>query len=214
MTVAYSVEEFVQQHLNKVILGALMVLLAGAVFFLIYQHVNAAKRAAAEQFYEGFSALNSKDYQRAEMKFDALIADHPSSAAAGLARFYRAIAYFDSGNLTKAREALQDYTRGHVPASLRELALMDLGIVDEQMHDYAAAIGAYRQAAELKGPESNNARIAIARVLQLQGKREAAIKAYQDFLSTDPYAPQRETVIEALANLGVSAPGSASTSTP
>jgi tetratricopeptide (TPR) repeat protein len=215
MTVAYSVEEFVEQHLNKVISGAVVVLLVAAAFFLVYQHVNATAKKAADQFYAGFAALNSKDYQRAVIKFDTLIADHPSSRAAGLARYYRAIAYFDSGDLAKAREALEDYAQGHVPASFRELALMDLGVVDEQMHDYAKAIGAYQEAAALKGAESNDARIAVARVLLLEGKRDAAVKAYQDFLNSNPYAPQRDTVIQALANLGVSAPAAgASASAP
>jgi tetratricopeptide (TPR) repeat protein len=216
MTVAYSVEDFVEHHLSKVITGALVVLAVAAVFFLIYQHVSSVRRAAAEQFYAGFTALNSRDYKSAQRKFDAVIADHPSTRAAGLARFYRGIAYFDSGDLPKARAALEDYTQGDAPTSLRELALMDLGIVNEQMHDYAKAISAYQEAAALNGPEKNNARIAIARVLQIEGKRDAAIKAYQDFLNTDPYAPQRETVIQALANLGVNSPtaGGAATSAP
>jgi tetratricopeptide (TPR) repeat protein len=215
MTVAYSVEDFVEHHLSKVITGAIVVLVVAAVFFLIYQHVSTVRREAAEQFYQGFSALNSKDYKRAEDRFNALIADHPSTRAADLARFYRGIAYFNSGDLPRARQALEDYTQGDAaPRSLRELALMDLGVVYEQMHDYAKAADAYQRAAAINGPERNNARVAIARVLQQQGKRDEAIKAYREFLASDPYAPQRETVIQALANLGVSAPSGPSTSAP
>jgi tetratricopeptide (TPR) repeat protein len=77
------------------------------------------------------------------------------------------------------------------------------------MGDYAKAAKAYGRAAALNGPESNNASVAVARVLQLEGKRDAAISAYQDFLKANPYAPQRDTVVQALANLGVSAPASA-----
>lgn len=214
MTVAYSVEDFVEHHLSKVIGGAIVVLAVAAVFFLIYQHVNTVRNEAAEQFYRGFAALNSGNYANAELKFDALIAQHPSSKAAELARFYRAIAYFNSGDLKRARQELEDYAQGTAaPPSLRELALMDLGVVYEQSQDYPKAADAYQRAAELKGPESNNARIAVARVLQLEGKRDAAIKAYQNFLSSNPYAAQRETVIQALANLGVSAPPGAASST-
>jgi tetratricopeptide (TPR) repeat protein len=206
MTVAYTVEDFIENHLNKVISGVVAALILAAVFFLIYQHTVSVRQKAAEQFYEGFSALNSKDYKSAEQKYDALIAEHPSSAAASLARFYLGLAYFNSGDLPHARQSLEEYTQGEAQHSLRELALMDLGVVYEQMGEYAKAAGTYRQAAAINGPQANNAQVAVARVLQLAGKRDAAIKAYQDFLKANPYAPQRDTVVQALASLGVSAP--------
>src|SRR5215469_16802920 len=206
MTAAVWIEDFVEHHLSKVITGALAVTAAALIFFLIYQHVTSVHQRAAQQFYEGFSALNSKNYKGAEQKFQALIAEHSSSNAASLARFYLGVAYFHSGELANARRALEEYTQGAAPASLRELALMDLGVVYEQMGEYPKAAEAYRQAGALNGPESNNARVAGARVLQLEGKRDAAITAYQDFLRANPYAPQRETVVQALADLGASAP--------
>ena len=216
MTAAFTVEDFVEHHLNKVITGVIAILVLAAALFLMYQHVSNAKKAAAEQLYEGFSALNSKDYKGAEGKFSALIAQHPSSNAAGLARFYLGIAYFNSGDLAHARQALESYTESEGPDSLRELALMDLGVVYEQMGEYDKAAHTYGRAAALNGPESNDARIAVARVLQLEGKRDAAISAYQDFLKANPYAPQRDTVVQALANLGVSppAPGGGSAMAP
>ena len=206
MTVATTVEDFIEEHLNKVIAGAVAVLAFAAALFLIYEHVQTVKQRAAEQFYEPFSALNSKDYKSAEGKFEALIASHPSSNAAALARYYLGLAYFNSGDLTHAGQALQEYTRGQGPQSFRELALMDLGVVYEQSGEYAKAVETYRRAAALNGPEANNARVAVARVFQLEGKRDAAISAYRDFLKANPYAAQRETVVQALANLGVSAP--------
>jgi hypothetical protein len=50
--------------------------------------------------------------------------------------------------------------------------------------------------------------------MQHEGKRDAAIAAYQDFLKANPYAPQRDTVVQALANLGVSAPAPANMPPP
>ncbi|MGO9059000.1 MAG: YfgM family protein [Candidatus Binataceae bacterium] len=214
MTVAYSVEEFVEHHLRKAIAGLVTILIVAAAIFAIYQHQLSVKHEAAEQFYEGFSALNSKDYKGAEQKFDALIADHPSSEAAHLARFYRALAFLGNGDLAQARDGLEDYTQGAVVESMHELALMDLGVVYEQMGEYAKAVDAYRRAADLNGPESANAHLAVARTLQLRGKRDAAVAAYQDFLKANPYSAQRDTVVQALANLGVSAPASPNVSMP
>jgi len=214
MTVAYSVEEFVEHHLVKAIAALVTVLIVAAALFVIYQHRVSVKAQAAEQFYEGFSALNSKDYKGAEQKFDALIADHPTSEPAHLARFYRALAYLGAGDLAQARQGLEDYVQGAVAPSIHELALMDLGVLYEQTGDYAKAVKAYQQAGDLNGPESANARLAVARLLQLEGKRDAAIAAYQDFLKANPYAAQRDTVVQALANLGVSVAGSPNISMP
>lgn len=214
MTVAYSVEEFVEQHLTKAIGAALTILVVAAAIFAIYQHRVSVKHQAAEQFYEGFSALQSKNYKGAEQSFSALIADHPSTEAANLARFYRALALLGAGNLAGAREGLEEYIQGAVAPSIHELALMDLGVVYERMGDYAKAVSTYREAANLNGPESADAHLAVARVLQREGKRDAAIAAYQDFLKANPYAAQRDTVVQALANLGVSASGSPNISMP
>jgi tetratricopeptide (TPR) repeat protein len=214
MTVAVSVQEFVEQHLNKVIGGLIAVLIFAAAAFVIYQHQVTVHHEAAEQFYEGFAALNSKDYKGAEQKFKALIAAHRSTEQASMARFYLGLTYLATGDLARARQELESYTQGAGAQSMSGLALMDLGVVYEQMGDYAKAVDTYRQAASLNGPQSNDARLAAARVLQHEGKRDAAIAAYQDFLKANPYTPQRATVVQALANLGVSVPASANMPPP
>jgi tetratricopeptide (TPR) repeat protein len=206
MTAAFSVEDFVEHHLQKVLGGVVMVLIVALAAFLIYSHQVTVHQQAAEEFYEGFSALQSKDYKSAEQKFNALILEHPSSEPAGLARFYLGMTYLGTGDLPRAREELERFTQSAAPQSLRELAMMDLGVVYEQLGQYAKAAAIYREAGNLKGPASNDARLAAARALQLDGKRDAAIVAYQDFLKDNPYAPQRDTVVQALANLGVSVP--------
>ncbi len=150
--------------------------------------------------------MQSKDYQGAEQKFNALIVEHPSSEPASLARFYLGLSYLTTGDLPRASEQLDRYTQSSAPQSMREMALMDLGVVYEQMGKYAKAAETYREAGDLKGPASNDALLAAARALQLEGKRDAAIAAYQNFLKDNPYAPQRDTVVQALANLGVSVP--------
>jgi predicted negative regulator of RcsB-dependent stress response len=206
MTLAYWVQDFFEEHLNKVISGLVIIVVVGAAAFGIYNHVVNVRHATEQLFYDGFSALDAKNYKAAEDKFNDLVTNHPSSNAASLARFYLGLAYLNSGDLTHARAQLEDYVQSAAPASLRELAMMDLGVIYEQTHEYAKATEIYKQAAALNGPESNDARIGEARALELDGKRQAAINAYQDFLKTTPYAPQRETVVAALANLGVSPP--------
>lgn len=214
MTAAFTVENFVEHHLRKVLAGVVTVLIVAAAAFLIYQHQVTVHQEAAEQFYHGFSALQAKDYTGAEQKFNALIAEHPSSEPASLARFYLGMSYLASGDLPRSREQLEKYTQSAAPQSMREMALVDLGVVYEQMGKYAKAAETYQEAGDLKGPASNDARIAAARALQLDGKRDEAVAAYQNFLKDNPYAPQRDTVVQALANLGVSVPASVNVPPP
>lgn len=214
MTAAFTVENFVEHHLRKVLAGLVAVLIVAAAAFVIYQHQVTVHQEAAEQFYEGFSALQSKDYRGAEQKFNALMVAHPSSEPASLARFYLGMSYLATGDLPRSREELEKYTQSAAPQSMRELALMDLGVVYEQMGKYAKAAETYQEAGDLKGPASSDARLAAARALQLEGKRDAAVAAYQNFLKDNPFAPQRDTVVQALANLGVSAPASANLPPP
>jgi TolA-binding protein len=214
MTAAFTVENFVEHHLQKVLAGVVTVLIVALAAFLIYSHQVSVHQQAAEEFYEGFSALQSKDYKGAEQKFNALILEHPSSEPAGLARFYLGMTHLGTGDLPRARKELERFTQSAAPQSMRELAMMDLGVVYEQMGQYAKAAATYREAGNLKGPASNDARLAAARALQLDGKRDAAIAAYQNFLKDNPYAPQRDTVVQALANLGVSVPASGNVPPP
>ena len=86
------------------------------------------------------------------------------------------------------------------------MAYEDLGVIYEKMGDLKKAQGAYAQAATIAGPEQGRAQLQVARLMALQGDKAGAINAYQQFLAANPFARDRETVIEALANLGAAAP--------
>jgi tetratricopeptide (TPR) repeat protein len=207
MTMAAMVEDFVEHHLTKVIVGAVAVLIVAAAAFAIYRHEVNVRHRAAEQFYQGFRALDSKNYAAAQEKLKALIAADPSSSPGRLARFYLGLAYLRSGDKAGASRELEAYTQdASSEGPLREMALMDLGAVYEEMREYDKAVQTYEQAAGLNGPNSANASLAAARVLEQRGKRDQAIAAYQKLLKANPYGAQRQTVIQALANLGVSVP--------
>jgi Flp pilus assembly protein TadD len=79
---------------------------------------------------------------------------------------------------------------------------MTLGTVSESVRDYRAAGDAYRQAAAIPGPQQGEAQIGAARVLVLTGDKPGAIAAYRLFLTQNPYSPDREDVVEALARMG------------
>jgi cytochrome c-type biogenesis protein CcmH/NrfG len=82
------------------------------------------------------------------------------------------------------------------------MALMQLGVTNEDLGDFQSAHAAYVDAAQLNGPEKARAQVAAARTLALSGNSRGAIAAYQQFLQENPFAQQRAEVIEVLAQLG------------
>ena len=86
------------------------------------------------------------------------------------------------------------------------MAYEDLAVIYEKMGDLQKAQGAYAQAAAIPGPEQSRAQLQVARLMAAQGDKAGAINAYQNFMLSNPFSRDRQTVIEALANLGAPAP--------
>ena len=103
----------------------------------------------------------------------------------------------------EARAALGDYLNGSDQPLYRNIALMELGVADENLNDFKAAHDAYAQAADIEGPGRDRAQIGVARTLVKQGDTKAGIEAYRQFLTDNPYSGMRNYVIETLATLGV-----------
>jgi tetratricopeptide (TPR) repeat protein len=94
---------------------------------------------------------------------------HHQEAAGRLGR----LAFEDQDYATAASQ-LERATAGEAPAS----AWFDLGLVRQDLRDYAAAAAAYRQAIELK-PDHAEAALNLGIVLQEGGDPDAAMEAYR-----------------------------------
>src|SRR5579862_5126436 len=201
-TFVANAREFLLSNLQQVIVSASIVLAVGGLAVGIYYYEIHQDNVAGDQFYSAIAELNQKQYKQAAVDFQKL-ADHDSSREVGrLARFYLGSAYFQDGDYEKARDALVAYVPDAKDDLFASLAYEDLGIIYEKQGDLKKAQGSYAQAAAIQGPEQTRAELDVARVLALQGDRTGAIDAYQQFLTAHPFATERPTVIEALAQLG------------
>ncbi|HLW71179.1 MAG TPA: tetratricopeptide repeat protein [Candidatus Binataceae bacterium] len=200
--------EYVATHLVQVILAA-MGLLALILFAVgVRFYLSAQERDAAEAFYAAVNTLDHKDYAAAAAQFAALANEHPHSRLGRLAPFYVANANLAQQQPAKARDALKQYLANDSPPAFRELALMQLGVADEDLGDYAGARESYAEAAALKGAEQPRAALNVARLQARAGEKAAAIASYQRFIRENPFSPDRGTAVDALASLGVAAPAS------
>jgi tetratricopeptide (TPR) repeat protein len=193
---------FLNENLNQVLISAAVVAGAALIVISVYYYERHRDHLTARQFYQALQALQSKDYKLAEQNFIQLANDEPGRELGRLARFYLAASYLGENNLPRARDALVGYlAEGHNQA-FEGLALIDLGIVYERMGDLQKAQKAYEQAASIRGDSAARGELAAARVLARRGERQAAVATYRDFLASHPFAPERQDVVEALAQLG------------
>jgi tetratricopeptide (TPR) repeat protein len=96
-----------------------------------------------------------------------VVADH-QEAAGRLGRLA-----FEDGDLTAAAAYLERATAGDAPASV----WFDLGVVRQDLRDYAAAEAAYRKTMEIK-PDHAEAALNLGIVLQESGNPDGAMGAY------------------------------------
>ena len=205
-TFVANAQNFLVKNLQQVIVSAAIVLAIGGLAVGIYYYEVHRDTVAGDRFYTAVSELNQKNYKQAEADFEKISQDEPNREVGKLARFYLGNAYFQDGQLEKARDALVAYAPDAKDDLFASMAYTDLGVIYEKMGDLKKAQGAYSQAASIPGPEQLRAQLNVARLMAVQGDKDGAIRAYQAFLSANPFSQERPTVIEALANLGAIPP--------
>jgi tetratricopeptide (TPR) repeat protein len=199
-------QEFLLKNMTQVMVSASIVLAAGALAVGIYYYEIHQDNIAGDAFYNAVSELKAKNYKQAESDFEKLANNESNREVGKLSRFYLGTAYLQDGQLDKARDTLVAYVPDAKDDLFASMAYDDLGVIYEKQGDLKKAQGAYSQAAAIAGPEQLRAQLQVAQVMARQGDKSGAIGAYTNFLVTNPFAPERESVIEALADLGATPP--------
>jgi predicted negative regulator of RcsB-dependent stress response len=197
--------DWVARNLVRVIIGAVVLVVAIAIVLVVSLYSQHRQRIASEQFYRAINALSDKDYKTAAEGFGKLARNDSGSTLGHLSEFYLATTYLAQNQPSKARDAIRKYLAAGGNRLFRQMALLQLGVANENLGDYRNAHSAYVNASQLNGPEKARAEIGAARTLARLGDRLGAIAAYQQFLRENPFAQQRPEVTEALAQMGVSA---------
>lgn len=194
--------DWIAHNLARMIIGAAVLVAAIAVSLVVSLYSQHRQRVVSAQFYSAINALSDRDYGTAEKSFSKLARHGSGSTLGHLAEFYLANTYIAQSQPAKARDALQTYLAGGGTRLFRQMALIQLGVANENLGDYRDAHAAYVKAAQLNGPERARAQISAARTLARLGDRQAAIAAYQQFLRENPFSQQSAEVTEALAQMG------------
>lgn len=205
-TVVEWVQHFFWTHLTEVLVSAALVVAVVVLVVALYAYGRHRSRMAGEQFYQAFAAFNQKQYDVALQHFTELADSQPERDVGRLARFYMGACYLAKDDLPRAREAFVLFLTEPSDAWFKALAAQDLGVIYERTGDFKKAEEYYRQAASAPGAEGIAAEFSVARMLEREGNRAAAINAYQQLVEQHPLAAERQDAVEALASLGAAAP--------
>lgn len=201
ITTVDRIGNYVANNLARVIIGAVAAIAVTAVIFTYSFYRSHQDRVAASHFYEALTALNHKDYKTAEEGFEAL-AQSASGKLSSLAPLYVATAYLGENKPAQARDALEAYIARSTHGQFKNLALVQLGVVYENLGDFKKAHDAYAQAATVAGPGKASAQLGVARTLLNEGDKTGAIAAWRSFLAENPFSSERGTIVDSLAALG------------
>jgi predicted negative regulator of RcsB-dependent stress response len=206
--------DWVAANLPRVIIGAVALVAAISIVLVFSLYSEHRSRIASERFYRALNFLSDKDYQAAAKGFSSLAQDYSSDTIGRLAKLYLASTYLAQNQPARARDAIRSYLAVGADPLFRQMALMQLGVTDEDLGNYRDAYSSYVKAAQLNGAEKARAQISAARTLALAGDRRGAITAYQRFLRENPFSQQQAEVIEALAQMGAPPEPSANVISP
>lgn len=211
-----SAQKFFFANLRQVFISAGVVVAVGILLIGVYYYERYQDTVTSAKFYNALSALSAGRYKPAEEQFKKLAAEEPGRRLGRLSRFYLASAYLNDGNPAAARDALVRFLAEERDPLFTSLALSNLAVAYERLGDFKKAADAYSQAAGIDGPGKARAELGYARMLVKAGDKPGAIAAYRGFLTANPYAEQRQDVMESLALLGAPAvpPSAAAASMP
>jgi tetratricopeptide (TPR) repeat protein len=136
---------------------------------------------------------------------EAILARHPSAAAAPLAAHQLGNLRYDAGQYGAARAAYEVALARGARGTLRTLAQAGVGQTWEAERDWAKAIEAYRVALVPLGPKDfyyESLLVDLARAQELTGQKTEAVATYRRILKDLPQARRAEQIRARLMALG------------
>lgn len=139
---------FVEDHLNKVLIGAVAVLVIVFVIGMVIRSRRATEFEANAALVTATQTLNAGLYGQAATLLNDVIAQYPGTRSARAASCYLGTVYYHQGDLELAMSHFEEYlTRSRERGTLRTIALEGKAAVLEERNDFAGAAGLYEQLA-------------------------------------------------------------------
>ncbi|MFH1865205.1 MAG: hypothetical protein ABIK85_04920 [Candidatus Eisenbacteria bacterium] len=152
--------KFVEDHLNKVLIGIAAVVVVALVVFMVVRGQKATELAASADLMTASQSASSGLLAQASQEYQSVIDTYPGTRSAGAATCYLGTILFLQQQYDPALENFQAYLdRYGKKGTLGKVALEGKASVLEQRRDFLAAADIYKElAAESRDLESTEAR--------------------------------------------------------
>ncbi len=165
----------------------------------LWPHLNKAR-----EFLQAPTAADAGKLAQLEQFLAAHVQAHPKSKAALYARYYLGSIAYTRGNYDMSIHWFRAALEG--TKDLPDMAYLvrtGLGQAFEAKGDFAAAAGAYKEAADAASGELRvTARMGQARTLLLLGRRDDAAAIYRAVVTEHPDSPQKDLAELKLSRIG------------
>jgi tetratricopeptide (TPR) repeat protein len=204
---------FVNAHIRKIGLGALLVLIIFLAFFLYRTWDQKKEDEAAQKFIlalEAYQMVSSPyretppaEYKKTLEGFEEVVRTHSRTSSARSSLLYKGDIHLRLGEFDEAINAYQGFLeRGGKEKLYQVLALEGLGYAYEGKKDYEKAVKAYQEIIKL-GERFNwtGAYLNIARCFERLGKNDEALENYKAFLTATAKSSSTHSVLRKVSVL-------------
>ncbi len=186
-TLSTQAADWVRTH-QPIAYGVLAGLVVLMLVVVLVGRVRASHaQAAALDFRAAHALFEAGRYADAARSFAGLGDTYAGTPFGRLATLYRGHALLRQGDGAGAATAYEGFLAGGVAsADLRQEGLMGLANAREKSGDVAGALESYTQAGDTPGPFHTQAKLAVARIDETQGRTDEARGIYEQLLKDDP----------------------------
>ena len=141
-------EEIIEHHLNKVLIGSAAVVVVVIVVALVIRGQNAAEMQANARLMTAGQTASAGLLAQAAQEYEQIIATYPGTRSAGAATCYLGSIYFQQKQYDEALANFQTYLDRYGPSgNLGRVALEGKASVLEQRRQFTEAADIYRELA-------------------------------------------------------------------
>ena len=189
-------EAFFIKYKKALAYGAIAVIIVIAGIILYHNYVAGPREEkASTELAKSQDLFNQEQYQQALAGFQKIASDYSSTDAGNLANLYTGICYAQLGKWTEAAKYLDEFS-GKGDQMISPAAEGALGNAYAHLNQLDKAVEHLKKAAELADNNSLSPTFLIqaGEILESQGKKDDALKLYQEVKSKYFNSMQYQTI--------------------
>lgn len=199
----------IEANKNKIVTGAIIVIVAVAAYSFYSWHREQTQVAAGEALTQTLLGLSAEQSQsQIASSYFAVASDYPGTPAGQRAQLQGAAVLFGEGKYEDARGYFQQYLDGHPDDEFSAQAALGVAKCYEAEGKTDQAVGEYQHVIDgLGDPEAKaQAQFAMAQINMRDNKYPEAMTLFQQVAQSDPYSAMAQEAEQYMYELRAKVP--------